>query len=210
MEKIKNKKALSLSELLISSVLISIVMLGVVVFNFSVRQAQNSTSSISEIKTKTASAMLQIKKDAQLAVGDATDPGIISFSGTASKRCICFRQDVNDPSSYTDDQWICYPHGSSYGIWRVLAAVQPTSYATCKENFGGNVALPFSYSLSISDFYNIATTTDSDGVSHIDYVDITLSTASDTSTAPNVDCSDPINNPCYSLTTQISPIGHSR
>lgn len=215
----KNKKALTLSELIISSVLISIVMIGVVAFNFSVRQSQNSTNSLSKLKTSTASAMLQIKKDAQLAVGDATNPGIIAFTQGVDKKALCFRQDGGDPSTYTDDKWRCYYHGGSYAINRCQlkdALPIPTNYVLAKCNSAQEEPNFLIQTASTDPFYTIVKTTDADGVDRIDYVEITVATAADASSmkgspAVSVDCTvDPINNPCYSLTTRISPAGLSR
>ncbi len=206
-----NQKGLTLTELIVASLMIGIVLIGVASFNYTVSSLESTTSKTTQIKTETAAAMLQIKKDAALAVGDITSPGVIHFETGGTSRCICFRQDVDDPASYTDDQWICYTHDNSYDIERVSAVSQPISYNTCQPTAGNNTQLLFNYSLAINEFYNVVETTDGEGLDHLDYVEITLTTAPDTSSAPiNCATTDPMENPCYSLTTRVSPAGHSR
>jgi len=83
----------------------------------------------------------------------------------------------------------------------------------CKN---GEPTFRFSLLDGVKEGFFIVTTTDSQGVDHMDYIEISLVTAADTSSLDesppvSVDCAaDPINNPCFTLTTRISPVGHSR
>lgn len=205
---LQSNKALTLTELLVASIMIGIVILGVVSFNFTVGSIERTTNRSTIIKTRAASAMLQMKRDVQLAVGDVRNPGIISFEPNANDRAICFRHDGGDPSTYGDDVWACYYHGGSNGLWLCPdKAAQPTDYT--EASCASSAALPFHFKLTDGEFYEILSTTDSENLDHIDYVKIMLNTAYDPSTFVSCD-TDPLKNPCYSLTTQISPVGHGR
>ncbi len=194
----KYSQGLTLTELLVSTILIGIVMLGVVGFSLTIKQLQDSASRTTIMRMRLASAMDMLVKDAKLAVGDTLDPGIATYQNLTDQS-ICFRHDVSDPSSYTDDTWICYYHDSSYKLYRYVgtssANVPCTSSATCSA---GTTAIEHVIDLlheGNGEFFQFL----SDGS-----IEFTIKTSYDP-TKP----SHPIDNPEYSLTTTVMPIGQA-
>jgi len=114
---IKKKSGITLTELLVASILIGIVMLGVASFSSSIRQLHNSTNKSAILAMRMNTAMTHLVKDAMLAVGDAGNPGVYSWTDDDDQNSLCFRHDTSQtPEDYTDDVWTCYYHGNSYTI----------------------------------------------------------------------------------------------
>lgn len=200
--KIKQKKALSLTELLVSSVLIGIVMVGVAAFSLATKQTRDSTSRATVLSIQTAAALNFITADAMRAVGDNANRGVVT--GTqGTERSICFRHDVNDPTSYADDTWQCYFSNATL-LYRCTAPTAgvppaPTDFASgCNQ---GNGAV-FLVQLSQTDF---AAVVDDAATQRFQYISISLNTIYNPA-----DGADPILNPSYILSTRIKPPGHGR
>lgn len=202
----KKKNGMTLTELLMASVLVGIVMLGVASFSVSLNQFQNSTDKSTLIAMKTKAAMARINRDALLAVGDATDPGVYSWTNGSNRNSICFRHDLaNTPADYSDDTWTCYFHGNSFNVTRCVdpAAGPPPACTNNGQCCGG--ATEQSPLLQLADNASeYAAIVDADGDGRMDYIGITFTTRA-TWNQP----AHPITNPEYTLTTQISPPGHS-
>ncbi len=199
---IRNKKALSLTELLVSSVLIGIVMVGVAAFSLATKQTRDSTSRATVLSIQTAAALNFVKADAMKAVGDNVNRGVVTGSQGTS-RSICFRHDDNDPTSYAGDTWQCYFSDSSL-LYRCTAPTAgvppaPTDFALgCNQGTGA----VFLVQLSQTDFTAV---TDDAATGRFEYISIFLNTIYDPA-----DAADPILNPTYSLSTRIKPPGHGR
>jgi len=200
--KIKNKKALSLTELLVSSVLIGIVMVGVAAFSLATKQTRDSTSRATVLSIQTAAALNFITADAMRAVGDNANRGVVTGS-QGTERSICFRHDVNDPTSYADDTWQCYFSTATllYRCTEPTTGVPPAPTAFVSGCDQANGAI-FLVQLSQSDF---AAITDDATTGRLQYVSVALNTIYNPA-----DGADPTLNPAYTLSTRIKPPGHGR
>lgn len=194
---------MSLTELLVATILIGIVMVGVASFSSVVKQLQSTTDRSTILHLKTSAAMSFIRKDALLATGDPSSPGIEPYNN-GTVRSICFRQDVNDPTSYAEDIWVCYGYGGTmdklkrcYDVPPANVPVQNEADCNAAAETGGYV----DYHLSDPDFFTVVN--DADG--RLQYIQITLAAVYD-ETAP----AHPVTNPEYVLTAQISPPHHGR
>jgi prepilin-type N-terminal cleavage/methylation domain-containing protein len=197
------KKAMTLTELLVASILISIVMIGAVSIDYAIRRSRNSISSSTLMATQISAAMKQITRDAGLAVGDITNPGIV-FDNTLDDINICFRIDSpGTPGNYTDDTWTCYSQGdSSPGhtekqIYRCAEIVNGNELGA-NQFCSSAVSETFVLETRALGFFNIPTMPD---------IEFTLRRCADNDSAVT---EHPINNPCYELESQISPPGISR
>jgi prepilin-type N-terminal cleavage/methylation domain-containing protein len=192
------KKGLTLTELLVASILIGIVMAGVVSYSFSIKQFQDSTNKSTVLAARVAAAMSFITKDASLAVGDATNPGILTYS-SGNRRSICFRHDIlGTPNDYADDNWVCYyKHNPADDLRRCPNPTPPPPPTNNGQCGGGSKSF---FPLTVVDFYTVV----NDGAGRLKYIEIILS-AKHASGAIN-----PITNPEYTLTTRINPLGLAR
>lgn len=201
MEGGRGRKGLSLTELLVATILIGIVMVGVASFSSVVKQLQSTTDRSTILHLKTSAAMSFIRKDALLATGDPSSPGVLTYTSPPTIGSICFRHDVNDPTSYGEDIWVCYFYESPNFLRRCYDT--PAVNVPVQSNIQCNTAAQrqdFLY-LSDVDFFNIVN--DADG--RLQYIQITLAAVYD-ETAP----AHPVTNPEYVLTAQISPPHHGR
>lgn len=199
-----NKKGLSLTELLVATVLMGIVMMGVISINYAMRRMEGTTSKSTVLAIQTAAAMNHITKNGLLAVGFESDPGIVlQLTTPPAVSYLSFRQDINGtPGNFSDDLWVIYTDGG-----------QANELYTCTQDAGtgpipntgsggrcettGNLVLLNNVSAINYQLVRDATT-------HSTYVDIDIQTQADV-TQP----ADPIRNPTYELTVQISPPFHS-
>lgn len=204
-----NKKGLSLTELLIASVLIGIVMVGVMAFNFSVKSIEDTSTKASLTALRASQALGFLKRDAETATGDASDPGIVHGINAGGDPSICFRQDKSipvTPGIYTDDTWVCF-YVETDQLKRcanlpAAAAVPLYTDATCTTATGKTI--PPLIDLTDKNFFTVAKTIDG-ALTRISSVTFTITTRYDTSTGASV-----LENPTYTLTTKVSPIAHSR
>jgi len=202
---IHKKSGITLTELLVASVLIGIVMIGVASFGVSIKQLQGSTNKSAIIAMRVRATMPRLIKSAYLATGNQTDEGIWE-DGNGANKGLCFRNDENTPptpDSYADDTWICYFRGGNRDLF--LCDQDPVDrppVGTGNEcDFGGGAQLLLELETGAGDYYQIVR----DGEGRIDYVEFTLQALYDQQSAYH-----PIDNPRYTLTTQISPPGHGR
>ncbi len=198
-----NSKGLTLTELLVSAILIGIVMTGVAAFSLFVKQARDSTGEGTILAVQTATAMHYIKEDALEAVGDSGDRGVRFDS--PGQLSVCFRHDVSDPTSYTDDIWACYWYdATSNALWKcsdrdASATIPPANFGTC--NTGSNAIKLVTLNPAAADYFEVVD--DADG--RFAYVDITLNTISNPGRPAST-----ITNPTYQLFTRVSPPAHGR
>jgi Tfp pilus assembly protein PilE len=194
------EKGITLTELLVASVLVGIVMIGVASFSISIKHLQNSTNKSTIMEMKTKSAMARVVKDAYLAVGDIMNPGIVAYSA-GQNLSICFRQDVNNPSSYADDIWKCYFRGASNDLLACNVPPQTVPVQSLGHcNGGGSAELLLEIAPSQNVFYQLMETPSG----QLEYVQMSLAGIFDQTAAAH-----PILNPTHTLITQISPPGHS-
>lgn len=215
-QKICNTKSMTLTELVVAVVLIGIVMLGVLTFSLAIRQFQSSADKTVMIKLQAISALTALVKDASSAIGDPKRPGIeIYQNGTTQS--ICFRHNnpnplVNKLDSYDDDVWVCYWHGNDMEIFRCdNLANPPPSQSNPFDDFSSDcnnsgefiVALPRAGGGN-GEFFNVIP----DGVSiprNIDRIELFVSAIYDP-----VRIEHPIENPRYTTSISVNPIGHSK
>ncbi len=202
-----HNKGLTLLELVVASTLIGIVMVGVSGFGYAVNRMQDISSKSSLIAMDATASLSMMRKDALLAVGDPTNSGIRTIVEPPDKYTICFRHDTNDPTSYADDTWVCYRHGSSNGLWRCTDVDEAEVPATdCP--WGGSTISPFYLELKESALFNVpgGCGTCAPGTTNsIDYVEMAISVAPD-----NAEACHPITNPCVTIDMQINPPGHTK
>lgn len=212
---LQHKNAVTLTELLVGTVLIGIVMVGIAAFSNAIKQIHGSTDKSTILAMRTAFALKQMSSDAFLAVGSnllsgsggngcLPDCGLV-YNNTGADQSICFRQDAdNDPTSYANDIWICYFKGGANGVVERCVGtpvlnIPPATMAQCSA--APAVVTPYDYQLSQNDFFQIVR----DVNSRLEYVEITLTTRTDTANPAH-----PMDNPEYTLTTRVSPPGLSR
>jgi prepilin-type N-terminal cleavage/methylation domain-containing protein len=110
----KNKRGVTLTELLIASVLIGIIMLGIVSVDYATRQSHQKTTATGQLAMSTGGMLLDIMKNSSLAVGDAATANNSGIYVSPGGNTACFRQDLlQTPSNYTDDSWICYTESAN-------------------------------------------------------------------------------------------------
>jgi hypothetical protein len=147
---------------------------------------------------RTTGAMSRMVKDAYQAVGDETNRGVIA--GSSGTQSICFRRDAdNNPSTYAGDQWTCYYASPANELWLCGAGATPpvNNLTNCSQGAGETALLDLSSR-------NIASVVDPQGTGQFTYVEITISSVFDRTQAYH-----PITNPRYTLTSRVSPPGHS-
>jgi len=201
--KFRAQNALTLTELLVSTILMGIVMTGVAAFSLFVKQARDSTGSGTILAVQTATAMHYMIADANKAVGDSSDRGVVvDAPGGVS---ICFRHDTNNPASYADDTWACYWYDApSDALWKcatrtAAAGAPPADFNSC--NPAGAAIKLVTLDPTAAQYFSVVD--DADG--RFQYVDITLNTIADPGRP-----ADTIANPTYQLFTRISPPAHGR
>lgn len=223
-----HKNGLTLTELLIASIIIGIVMLGVVSFSYTVTKMEGNTGKATQVKVRAATYMLQIKQDLTVATGDPSNPGIYvhtQFDGTnPHASSVCVRHDIDNPISYADDQWICYHHGSSFGVSRFVwdpgfappFLDDPPGPGPCHGNdcgYNQPNATEYFHFMTLSDnpppenhFVRVVDDTGDpyDGVGNVVNFEINIEVRFDPDSAP-----DPIDNPEYKLSTNVLPPAHS-
>ncbi|MBZ0165740.1 MAG: hypothetical protein K8I00_02960 [Candidatus Omnitrophica bacterium] len=194
--RIENPYGLTLTELLIAAVMVSIVMAGLAVFSTSMKQMMNTSQTTRYTDMKLAAVMKAIRKDAELAIGDPTDPGIIAVSASP-KNGICFRQDtMQTPSDYTDDVWACwYHHSSSPGMRRCYNVPRVNVPTDSNAKCDSAASTRDYFELDNAEFYTV--TNNPQG--QFQSVTIHL-TAHDTRIA-----ADALENPSKSIIARISP-----
>ena len=194
------QKGLTLTELLVATILIGIVMTGVSAFSVFVKQTRDSTGKGTILAVQTATAMHYLAADANKAVGDSGNRGVVSGGPS-----ICFRHDTNNPASYTDDTWACYWYYNVFNaLWKCVdrnegATIPPTDFTDCQTGTG-EVKL---VTLDPAATNYFAVVDDANG--RFDYVDITLNTIANPAQAAST-----IANPTYKLFTRVSPPAHGR
>ncbi len=196
---IKKRNGITLTELLVASILIGIVMIGVASFSVSISKLQGSTNRATVLAMKTTAAMSRMTKDAYLAVGEEADRGVIAGNGGTGS--VCFRHDTNnDPyDDYAGDTWVCYyAHANRILYLCESGAVPPVdNWADC--NGADEVALLDLENTNIVDVF------EPQGTGLFEYVEINIPAIFSRAGAYH-----PIDNPRYTLTSQINPPGHSK
>ena len=213
-----SKKGMTLSELLIATILMGIVIIGITSFHFAIKRLEESTSTSSAVTTKAAALLAMIKKDALETVGTAPNSGVRTIQDTSNNNeyhCLCLRLRDVDPLL---SKWVCYLHEDDFIIHRYAdvnpGAVPCVDAATCADNVGAGGAIMRNL-LELEDlnvgggFFNIMPAggcgaCPAGTMNTMDHINITFTAIQDT-TQPY----DPLSNPRTSLTTNISPPGHS-
>jgi len=204
----KRSKGITLTELLVASVMIGVVMLGVAAFGVAIKSLQGSTNKSVIIALRTKSVMARIAADATLAVGYMGNRGV-NTNTTEPHFSICFRQDDdNTPDIYTDDVGICYYRNNAANnlmlcgqrAWANTPVTTDGGGATGCSTGGDQQLMELDPGNNI--FFQVV---DPVGTGPLQFITISISTIFNTALAV-----DPVTNPQYTTTTQVSPIGHSR
>jgi Tfp pilus assembly protein PilE len=197
--KIRGRSGLTLTELVIASILVGIVSIGIFSVDYALRGSRAAASDDSILAMKTWATMEHITKNAKLAVGDITNPGIIAPSGN---NYLCFRQDTaTTPNDYTDDLWRCYSKFSNNIHTCTKTALSGPSACNSGDEAIGTYALEDSCSVNCELFtYNFV----QNSSLHKLYLDISITNRLNPATP-----SDPMDNPNYTLQTRIFPEGQS-
>ncbi len=200
----KNESAVTLLELILSSILVGVVILGVVSIDFAIRRNQQTTSRSSILAMQTSAVMLRITKEASLAIGYESNPGIAVNADPSIKLCI--RKEDNTPSTpgdYTDDTWFCFQYnaaaynmiGCTVNEADAKGSLNPCNSASAvidnsvQDTMSGKMAnASFNWVASATDFY----------------IGVSL-TARHNPAAPR----NPITNPQFILNTRVRPLSHS-
>ncbi len=218
-----NKKALTLTELIVSTVLIGIIMTGVATFTFAIKTIQDSSSYSTILNTRTASVMSHLVSSANLAVGWAQNPGISLdgwnspfSSGTIPNdpQWVAFRHDTdNTPTNYNGDTWYIYichlPGDSTAGAdytlrYCTMSAAQFTAAGDAPDEVG---ACSPANSLILST--NLGVLICNLHLDDLTYQKFTLRLGIRTEWLPGSGNTNPLENPYYNLITSVTPMGHT-
>lgn len=200
-----NTHGMTLTELLVASVMIGIVMVGVASFSLAIKNLQRSTDKTVIVALKTKAVMARLTQDAVLAVGDEQDRGVVTRA-TGQNNSVCFRQDLlNTPDDYTGDTWVCYYRGNTRVLHRCVNpsfSIPPgcASLAQCCNGATLDETL-----ITLADSSGPIGTIVENAAGNLEYIDLIL-TVRHIYNQPE----HPIDNPEYTLSTQVSPQAHSR
>jgi Tfp pilus assembly protein PilV len=191
---LRSIQGLTLTELIIAAVLVSIIFAGALSVEYAVRNSRGMASKDALLAMSTAATMLQITRDANIAVGDASDPGMVSTADG-----FCLRQDRNTPATahnYTDDSWVCYSR-LSQNIHRCVKA--SGSAASSCQGADPVIGTAVFTAGEGSKFIPQIVINFPQGI----YLDISLTNRPNPTAAL-----DPIDNPDLTLQSRIYPLGH--
>ncbi len=175
-------------------------MIGVVSVNYAMKRMENTTAKTTILGMQTAAAMNHITRNGLLAVGFESNPGIV-LQLTTSPAYLSFRQDVaSTPGNFNDDQWVIY---TDAGQANHLYTCRQDAATGAVPNLGG-ACDPAQSLLLLDNVSLINYQLVRDNTVPSTYLEVEIQTRADV-TQP----SDPIRNPTYDLTTQISPPFHS-
>lgn len=186
MTHLRSQRAMTLTELLVASIIMMIVMVGVVSIDYAIRSSQKSASADALLPMRTSAMMLRISRDAALAVGDLSSPGVDTASGG-----LCFRQESGgDVNVYTDDIWVCYSmDGTTLRRCTKDIATGPGACAGSDPEVGQAVSATGSFVF--------------DEALRALYIDLAVVNRQDPAAAAQV-----MSNPEYTLSSRVFPAGH--
>ena len=189
---LRKHSGMTLTEILVATMLVAIVMLGALSVDYAVRNARKSASQDSSLSIRSQATMLQISRDANMAVGDSSNLGIVT-----TPNYLCIRTELGgDINSYSDDQWVCYWQ-SSKNIHRCTKDVATGGVpGICMT---GDTVVGTACLTAGCFTHNFVT----DQATGQLYLDISLTNR----VVPNSNA-HPINNPEYTASTRIYPSGH--
>ena len=205
------KEGITITELLVASVMIAIVMIGVASFALAINQFQFATNKSVTIALKTKTAMALMTQDAVKSVGDKSNRGVYYQTNGTNMSSICFRHDLlSTPEDYSDDQWICYAHILDFELHRCINPTTDISFFSGCTGLGGGPgcctgATLDEVILTLADDNNEIGEVIENGNGDLLFIDLTLTTRFIFNQIEH-----PVDNPEYTLSTQISPLAHSR
>lgn len=185
----KNRKGITLTELLVAMILMGVVVLGIVSVDFSIRGMQKNISRDTFVTMRTSATMLDMAKNAAVMTGDQNNLG---FDNSGPNR-FCFRKDVNGsgspnntPNNYNDDFWICYQQSGT------------NIFKCSRSNPSDCPGSPFILGTAVAGGLSISYIPDS--VAQNSSIAISIKNRYDP-TQP----ASPSNNPEVTMTTKVSP-----
>jgi hypothetical protein len=205
-KKFVSSKGLTLTELIVSSILVGIVMVGVVSFGFIIDEMQKTTNRSTSLSMETTALITHMTKNASLATGNKANPGIVvEDTNPANNDWISFRLDLaNTPADYSDDTWFIYLRDLTADTLSTCtkpaaAGPDPTGVPACNAN-----ALQLTNKIQDIEFSFV------NPDNHYTFPEMSLFVLVDITTrhSPGQPI-DPLDNPEYSITTQIYPSSHS-
>ena len=191
---IQSFKGLTLTELLIATGMIGVVMLGMVSVDYATRKSQITSSRSTHLAMRLGAMMIHITRNCSLAIGDNANSGIrILDTGPVDSRYLCVRQDLaGSPDNYGDDTWMCYTKRSNGNIYWCTPGTWIACPAVAANNLGAAQTLTYTY------------VPDPNPAVLDNYCEITI-----TSLYDNTQPFHTVDNPSYTLTSRIQPIGQT-
>ncbi|MFA5088322.1 MAG: hypothetical protein WC552_04740 [Candidatus Omnitrophota bacterium] len=187
-----NHHAITLTELIVATTIMGIILLGIVSLDVAVRQTQQVSEKSAKVVMDVSAAITHILNNATLAVGYQADQGI-QVINDGSFYGLYIRQDTsNTPANYADDTWLRYLGATGdptthHDILFCSSVSGPADTAAC-----GGTEYPLIHVSSIN--YTLTPP----------YLEVTVISRHDPTTAVN-----PMKNPSYTLTSRITPPGHT-
>jgi len=195
-------QALTLTELLVAITLLGIVMLAVASLDVAMRQAYQTTSKDADVSMRVAAAMLHITNNTAVATGMQSDPGIVpDVDVPANTTDLYLRRDGGNPSTYTDDTWMCYHYDAGTPTQDII--VCPSIPSTPIPGPNCTAVCPDKYVL-LRGVETFDVLFEPDEVERDLYLIVTIRARYDI-TAPG----DIIDNPSLTLGSRILPLQHT-
>ncbi len=120
---LKNKNALTLTELIAATIVFGVVIAGVTSLDFALSQTRKGTSQSTIVTTQTSAIMLRMSKEVELATGNRADPGIVVDANDIWIRHESPANATPNPTSYADDIWVGFTYDSgSHNIYYCATA----------------------------------------------------------------------------------------
>ena len=191
----KEKKAITLAELITSTLILGIIMLGVASIDYALRQTHKGASQNTLIAMRTSAIMLHITKNAELATGDRNDPGIVVQNpDPATTTNIWIRKEnpsspSPNPSSYADDIWVSYTYDTASHNLRSCTVPNNVTACTTSDEILGTIA----------DLKAVMMNDDTLGIQYY-HLRITITNRFDPVAGKDI-----FNNPEYTLSATINP-----
>lgn len=220
---IQNKKGITLTELILGTILIGIIMVGVASFSLSTQNMQKTEQETSLLALRMATAISHLNRTGNLAIGDATDAGIVlgDISGGGGNpsvfpsppaaqvgaEWISFRQDADgNPSDYSADIWNIYYIDTNM----LYYCQQPAGTGVAQgpgPKINGAPANPCRINnaqMILKDVSTFNFNFLADATIPVFYADVDLTIIFNPLAPPN-----PLSNPTFNGRTKISPPSHS-
>ena len=206
---LKKKSGLSLLELVITTMVVAIIVVGIASMEVALRQSEKSTSRNALLAMRTSGLMFHIRKNIELATGDATSPGVVCTTVDLNGDCLpadtlYIRQEnqalpvATRTVNYNDDIWFRYRHLADHSL------------LFCRTDRVGDLnpvgsdCAPGVIEENLGALFSMDIHPQMDRVAQDFFIQVTLRNRIDMARP-----ADPFDNPQLNLTTNISPLSSS-